>query len=255
MTGSEKKRREKSNGILKNAYIAHRGLHDGKSIPENSLGAINLAAKKGVVTEIDIRLSADGEVIVFHDDFADRLCGVHRHPEDMTLAEIKKLRLLGTHERIPTLSECLNVCGGRVPLLIEFKTAAHNGARLCRAADRILSRYDGEYLVQSFYPSVLLWYRTHRADVPRGQLSSAYDGKIPRLRTLGALLFRTAANSDFISLEYSWATEAGFALLGKFGVPVIGWTFKSEKSLEKYADFFDGYIFEGFIPKKAKHGE
>ena len=51
LTGSEKKRREKSNGILKNAYIAHRGLHDGKSIPENSLGAINLAAKKGFVTD------------------------------------------------------------------------------------------------------------------------------------------------------------------------------------------------------------
>ena len=243
-------RKKKIRDTLQNAYIAHRGLHDGKNIPENSLAAVNLAAKEGLVTEIDIHLTADGEVVVFHDDFTDRLCGVHARPEDMTLAEIKKLRLLGTHERIPTLSECLAVCGGRVPLLIEFKAVDRGGARLCRAADKILSQYSGEYLVQSFYPSVLLWYRKNRPNVPRGQLSSAYNGKIPHLRAIGALLFRFAANSDFISLEYKWTSETGFSLLRKIGVPVIGWTFKSEKSLKKYADFFDGYIFEGFLPKQ-----
>ena len=55
---------------------AHRGLHSrDKSVPENSLAAFRLAAEAGYGIELDIQLSKDGEVVVFHDDTLDRVCG------------------------------------------------------------------------------------------------------------------------------------------------------------------------------------
>ena len=54
--------------------FAHRGLWD-EGLPENSLGAFRAAAEAGFAIELDIQLSSDGEVMVFHDYTLDRVCG------------------------------------------------------------------------------------------------------------------------------------------------------------------------------------
>ena len=70
-------------------YIAHRGLHSlDDALPENSLAAFQKAVEHGFMIENDIHLTADGEVVVFHDDTATRMCGIDRQIEDMTLAEM-----------------------------------------------------------------------------------------------------------------------------------------------------------------------
>ena len=54
--------------------IAHRGLHDvAHAIAENSLPAFWAATRAGYPVELDVRLLADGEVVVFHDRELDRL--------------------------------------------------------------------------------------------------------------------------------------------------------------------------------------
>ena len=53
---------------------AHRGLH-GNGIPENSLAAFRLAAEAGCGIELDVQLSRDGEVMVFHDYTLTRMTG------------------------------------------------------------------------------------------------------------------------------------------------------------------------------------
>lgn len=104
---------------LKGLHIAHRGLHDNQNgIPENSLSAFKKAVNIGYAIENDIHLSSDGEVVVFHDDNILRMCGINKKINNMTLGEIKELRLLNTSETIPTLKECLDVVDGKVPLLI-----------------------------------------------------------------------------------------------------------------------------------------
>ncbi len=49
-------------------FIAHRGLHDGKSIPENSILAFEKAVEKGYGIELDITISKDNQIVVFHDE-------------------------------------------------------------------------------------------------------------------------------------------------------------------------------------------
>ena len=58
-------------------YYAHRGLHtEDMTVPENSLAAFRQAVEAGYGMELDVQLSKDGRVVVFHDDDLKRACGV-----------------------------------------------------------------------------------------------------------------------------------------------------------------------------------
>ncbi|MBQ8004802.1 MAG: glycerophosphodiester phosphodiesterase [Clostridia bacterium] len=244
------KRKHEDRKILKGLFIAHRGLHDAsRQVPENSIAAFRAAAEKGYAIENDIHLTKDGRVVVFHDDDLYRMCSIKARPEDMTLEELKKLRLGGTDEAIPTLEECLEVIDGRVPLLIEFKCKSGSAAPICIAADAILRGYNGKYFVQSFYPPVLSWYKRNRKDVMRGQLSSAFKGDKLHMRMLGCLLFNFMSRPDFVSYDFKYAKEPSRLFCGLLGAFPVGWTFKDQKDIESCRKQFDAYIFEGFLPE------
>ena len=102
--------------------FAHRGLHsEDKSVPENSLEAFRLAGRAGYGAELDVRLTKDGQVVVFHDDTLDRMCGVSARVDEKSYDELKLLSLAGTNQRIPLLTEVLETYGGRGPLIVEIK--------------------------------------------------------------------------------------------------------------------------------------
>ena len=98
--------------LLYGRNVAHRGLHDGEK-PENSLAAFRAAGENDYGTELDARLTADGEAVVMHDDNTLRMCGVDKVISETNLAELKTLRLRNTDEQIPTLREALEAVGGR----------------------------------------------------------------------------------------------------------------------------------------------
>ena len=112
---------------------AHRGLWTSR-IPENSMSAFEYAARRGVGIELDIQPTRDGRIVVFHDDDLYRMCGVKAKVCDLTLAELRRLRLKDTNEVIPTLAEVLRLVRGRVPLLIEIKGDIPNDATDALAA-------------------------------------------------------------------------------------------------------------------------
>ena len=98
---------------------AHRGLHDKKrGIPENSFPAFRAAIEAGDGIELDVHLTKDGQLVVFHDDTFERICGRRGRVEDTSYEEMQKYRLAETKERIPLLSEVLQLVDGKVPLLI-----------------------------------------------------------------------------------------------------------------------------------------
>ena len=74
--------------------FAHRGLHTrDKSVPENSMEAFRLAAEAGYGIELDVQLSKDGQVVVFHDDTLSRVCGVDGRVDEKTYEELRQLSL------------------------------------------------------------------------------------------------------------------------------------------------------------------
>lgn len=245
-------RRHKDRKILRGLFIAHRGLHSNENgIPENSLPAFKKALDHGFGIEIDIHITADGQIVVFHDDTLLRLCGVDKKVEDLTLAQIKSLCLGDSAEKIPTLQECLDTINGRVPLLIEFKCSdIIHCKELCTAAEAILSHYNGKYIIQSFYPTVLYWYRKNKKDVCRGQLSSTFKGEAFHKKMLGALLFNFLARPDFVSYEYKYSKYLPLRLNKLLGAFPVGWTYPSPDDVEQTKKAFNTYIFEGFVPTK-----
>jgi glycerophosphoryl diester phosphodiesterase len=95
--------------------IAHRG--DPIAARENTLPAFAAAMRQGAdMVELDLRRTADGEIVVLHDPTLSRLWGVERKVTDMELAAIQELG--HDDERIPTLRQVLQLVD--VPLMVDF---------------------------------------------------------------------------------------------------------------------------------------
>ncbi|MBQ2959786.1 MAG: glycerophosphodiester phosphodiesterase [Oscillospiraceae bacterium] len=154
--------------------FAHRGLHsEDRTVPENSLEAFKQARDAGYGMELDVQLSRDGEVVVFHDDTLDRVCGVEGRVEEQDCSRLKELSLCGTEEKIPLLGEVLELVNGSVPLIVELKNGKRN-QELCEKTYALLSGYKGEYCIESFNPFIVGWFRRNAPEVLRGQLATVY---------------------------------------------------------------------------------
>ena len=95
---SAPKRNSKNDTTLLKAY-AHRGLH-GNEIPENSLKAFKAAKDNNYGMELDVQLSKDGKVMVFHDSNLLRMTGFDSKLNQLTLEELKRLTLNNTYTAI-----------------------------------------------------------------------------------------------------------------------------------------------------------
>ncbi|MBR3293213.1 MAG: glycerophosphodiester phosphodiesterase [Oscillospiraceae bacterium] len=229
--------------------FAHRGLHSrDKRIPENSLPAFARAAREGYGMELDVQLTRDGKVVVFHDDTLDRVCGVPGRVENFTLAELRQLRLCGTENTIPLFSEVLNTVRGRTPLIVELKTGRRN-RELCEKTYALLSDYRGEVCIESFNPFIVGWFRFHARDLLRGQLASPTEGSDGSVGPLRAFLLQRCL-MNFIGRPQFIAYKIGPRPLAVriselLGAMRVGWT-SHEPRNEKGRD---AVIFEFYRPK------
>lgn len=208
---------------------AHRGLHDAAK-PENSLGAFRAAAEKGLGSELDVRLTKDGVPVVFHDANTARMCGIDRTVSETDWAMLREFRLCGTEERIPLLSEALEAMDG-APLLCELKYAADPAdCAVCEKAMPLLDAYEGAFVVESFSPYILKWFRENRPDVIRGQLSCDLrhlaDAKRTLAFLLGNLFTNFLARPDFLAWNFRDSTF-GFRLCRYYGTRIAAWTLHS----------------------------
>lgn len=246
---TEKPDRERLSAFL-NRNIAHRGLYNLQSgIPENSLAAFEIACARGFAIELDVQLTRDGHIVVFHDFNLKRMCGINKKVRRLSLSELEKLSLNGTEHKIPTFSKVLETVNGRVPLLIELKIPNFS-AELCRKLDRELKAYRGDYAVQSFNPVGVRWYMKNRPEVTRGQLS----GNIYHFRerpvivfcfVIANLLTNFFTKPHFISYQQSYSDHLSFRLCKKFYSPItFGWTARNESDYLKTSRNFDAVIFD-----------
>ena len=132
---------------------AHRGLFDNKKIVENTISAFRRALKEKLNIELDIRVTLDNKIIVFHDENIKRLTGIDSFVKDMTYDELSKTNLLNTNDKIPLLDDVLNLINGEVALLIEIKDTLSNGT--LKELNKLLLDYNGKILLQSFNPIIV----------------------------------------------------------------------------------------------------
>jgi glycerophosphoryl diester phosphodiesterase len=135
--------------------LGHRG-RPGPDTPENTVAAVEAALADGAEgVEVDVRLTADGVAVCFHDPGLQRMAGVARGVRSLTLAELAAVRVNG--HVVPTVAEVLACLRGRGRLVLDLKPEqrprallAAVGVALASAAlplpAVVLSSFDGSVL-------------------------------------------------------------------------------------------------------------
>lgn len=229
-------------------YFAHRGLHDAKAgVPENSMTAFRRAAETGYGIEMDVRLTADGQAVLFHDDTLERLLGCTGRIEDYTYEQLSFFPILGSEERIPLLKDVLDMVQGRVPLLIEIKMDRLD-LSVCEETARLLDSYEGDYCVESFHPYVLYWFRLNCPLVARGQLGTNFIQDYPEVSLWKRVMMQLFATNlltkpNFMSFRHNRRKTLTFHFWSR-KLTTFGWTFRSAEEIRECRDCFDYFIFE-----------
>ena len=234
-----------------NYKYAHRGFH-GEGAEENSFSAYERAIERGYGIEIDIRFSKDGSLVVFHDETLKRVCGVDKRVSDLTVSELKELRLGNTADTIPTLAELLSFIDGRAPLLIEIKQDVGEG-NVAEAAVEALKSYKGDFLIQSFNPKAVAVFRKKMPHTVRGILSDNFfrdkSRRKPLYFLLKNLLLNFICRPDFVSFNHSeWKRSFTLRFARRvYGSTIFAWTLRSaEEEKNAKALGFSGLIFENY---------
>ncbi len=171
--------------VIETAIIAHRG--GGVEAPENTVAGLNKAVELGAWgSEIDIQRTKDGKYVVNHDSTFARTAGVDAAPEELTLAEAKKLSVDG--EPVATLEEMCDAAKGKIILFIELKGAtadrqmADDAVRVVREkhmedeAVLISLKYDLISYVEDTYPDIDTGYLTFLSYGNAAELHCDYIG-------------------------------------------------------------------------------
>ncbi len=224
--------------------IAHRGLHNNDTVPENSLKSFSLCIDKNIPIELDVRVTKDKQIVVFHDDKLSRMTEIDGYVNNLNYDQIKDAKLLKTNERIPLFSEVLSLVQGKVPILIEIKNI--NGVNFEKELWELLKDYSGEYAIQSFNPLILEWFKLNAPSVKRGLLASYFEGEkglsFVTKYFLKRLKFAKRCEPNFISYKLQDLPNKYVKRLKD--TPVICWTVKTPEDVERAQKVAQNYIFQ-----------
>lgn len=158
--------------------FAHRGA--SAHAPENTLAAFELAVVQNAdAIELDVKLSADGQVVVIHDPTVDRTTGSHGRVKDLSLAELQSLdagrSFSETYrgEKIPTLEEVFETVGKRTFINVELTNYNTPRDQLVEKVCVLVKKFglQKRVMFSSFFSSNLSKARAHLPGVQRGLLT------------------------------------------------------------------------------------
>ncbi|KOA56361.1 glycerophosphodiester phosphodiesterase family protein [Bifidobacterium animalis] len=259
----------------------------GPLAPENSLAAFAAAAEAGYGIELDVQLTLDNKVVVAHDPDLLRVAGDPRNIRDLTYDELVRIPLFptaapgaevspllpgatenpplvttpsqaqaGYYQHVPLLEDVLRVVDGRVPIIVEFKfenyrTWDDRDEELMQTAADLLDAYQGLYVVESFNPVAMNWYKREHPDVCRGQLAedTAFTAN-PMLWMGGKLMFNEISRPDFVAYDFKNGDGAMLRFVRRMGAMAVAWTVRTSDELAGAQPYFDRFIFEAFVPKQ-----
>ncbi len=201
--------------------IGHRGAK-GYGL-ENTLSSFARAMELGVdMIEFDLRFTKDREIVVFHDSSLKRMCGVKKKLRDLTLVQVRKLRVKEV-EKIPTFVEVLDFIGSKVLLDIEIKEKGMEEEIVNELKKRklinnvIISSFNSKVLARVKYiePRIETYYLFHRKPI---RLNSIME----------------KCNIDGIDVVYMNLTKGLVKWARRKGYKILVWTVNSKKKVEKY---------------------
>ena len=207
-------------GKVTTGFVAHRA--GGFEAPENTAAGLDVAYKMGASGgEIDIQRTSDGSYIVLHDNTFSRVAGVDKKPSEMTLEEVKQLRVDG--EPVPTLEDMLDASHGRLTLYVELKGETADKQMADEAVKIIKDRnMTDETVIISLKYDLIDYVESTYPEMNTGFLAFASFGDTAEL------------NCDYLALEEETATVDTINSIHNNGKNVLVWTVNDDEDIEEF---------------------
>ena len=202
-------------------FIAHRA--GGFEAPENTVAGIDAAVQYGAWgAEIDIQRTKDGYYVVNHDaDFA-RTTGLAKKPSELTLEEVKQLKVDGS-EPVATYEEMLEASRGRVILFVELKGETAD-RQMADDAVKTIKEYNmvDETVVISLGYELIDYIETNYPEINTGYLAFASFGDT------------ASYNCDYLALEEETSTSSMISEIHDAGKKILVWTVNDDDDIEDF---------------------
>jgi glycerophosphoryl diester phosphodiesterase len=240
--------------------MAHRGLHGAaKGIIENTAPAFQAAIAKGYGIECDLQSAADGTPFVFHDATLDRLMDATGPVAARSPANLATLHYKDQKTRILSFAEVRSLVAGRVPMLVEVKSAGGpaRAGYLEQVAEQAAA-YAGPIALMSFDAAFVASLGKLAPTIPRGlitgveQLPSGWQAMpagADKQAALDALLGAAPDGVAFHAVDVKMLPEAAAWMARRpVRLPLFSWTIRTPAQREVAARWADAPIFETYEP-------
>lgn len=218
--------------------IAHRGFTQGHV--ENTLEAVEAAIRLGCDgIEVDLRMTRDGELVIFHDKTLQRLAGTEDVVEELTASGIRKI-VLPRGARLPTLEELLDLVRERALLNLEIKTVRFWSSSVEKKLVQTLRsfRLSSSILVSSFHPFALRRLRKIAPDLKRGYLIADRYARTRYRPLLAKMIGPFSLNASLEMTTSEWVAAAHQA-----GMRIFVWTVNDPNDMRRLVEIGVDGIF------------
>lgn len=214
--------------------IAHRGLFNNKDIIENTISAFKESIKQKYPFELDVQLTKDNKLVVFHDDDLKRLCGINIKIQDSLYDDIKSIKLLGTDSYIPLFNDILELNHDQVFIDIEVKMTKRIKETISILMNE-LRKYDN-YSIKSFDPRIVRYIKDNYSFVNTGLLIDKKYKNILYNILLHTKLVLKYSKCDFLSISSRLLNDTKYMNKIK-DYPISIWTILKNEDIN-YNDEF-----------------
>ncbi|MDR6551294.1 glycerophosphodiester phosphodiesterase family protein [Paenibacillus qinlingensis] len=210
---------------------AHRG--SSGHTPENTLAAFQQAITDHAgYAELDVQETADGVVMLMHDNSADRTTGINKNMWEVTSAELQQANAGSWYhkdykdERVPTLDEVITLAKGHLKLNIELKNNGHVVDLAKKTVDIIQSHdFVKECTVTSFDAELLHKVKSLNSAIKTGLIVGQNTDNLNELMK--------SSDYDVISAAYPLVNESFMRLAENYHKEVYVWTVNDTRMMRR----------------------
>lgn len=222
--------------------MGHRGASGYE--PENTLSSFKKALAIGVDgVEVDVHVCATGELVAMHDDEVDRTTNGHGNVADMSLDQLRQLHIEG-NEKIPTLSEVIDLVDRKVVINIELK-----GMGVAKPVSELLQDYvkrgwlASDFVVSSFNPAELKLFHESCPQIKTGLLIESLD----KLQNVFEVAREVKAK--FVGVLASLITKELVQDAHRQGFLIFAWTVNEKQISDHMRDMKVDGVFSDYPDK------
>lgn len=223
--------------ITDSKIIAHRGVFDNVTVVENTLESFKKAIELNIPFELDVQLTADNEIVVFHDEKLSRLHGDDTVIQKSPYNQLRRYHLLNTTSHIPLLDEVLKLNNDRVLIDVEIKRTKRIKETV-NILMKELKRYK-KYIIKSFDIRIVRYVKKHFPNVTCGLLvKSNYKNPIYQIIAKSSFAIKYTM-CDFVSISKTLLNDERYCEIVK-DIPKLVWTINKK---EEITNIGEDYIY------------